>query len=666
MKKIIVITALIVFAGVSLFAQTGAEYCSQSKINYYDQAKTLSKASYPGDSKIDITYYKLNLDVNYDSQYLTGIVTVKGRPVNDGLNNFFLDLWSGFTVNSVITHGQNLQFNIDQSDHLNIILDKSYNSSEEFSVDIFYQGTPTTAGGIGGSFVFGTSPFGDPLIWTLSQPYGSRDWWPSKDTPGDKADSSDVWITAKSFFVSVSNGTLTEVVNNNNGTKTYKWHNSYPISNYLISIAMSNYALYQNNFDYESSSMPITNYVYPGNLIEYKNVLDLVPGMLNIFSSKFGLYPFSKEKYGHAECGFSGGMEHQTCTSLGVFDENIIAHELAHQWFGDKVTCKDWNNIWLNEGFASYAECIYREAKYGKEDFDNYVSNFMEWAFFATGSIYIDNSKLSNVGYVFSTARTYRKGAIILHMLRGIIGDDKFFQTLTEYAAEPGISYGVATTEDFQRIAERVSGQDLNYFFSEWIYGEEYPQYTFGWNYKHVEGDNYTLVLRVKQEANKNPQFFTMPIQVKYTTASETKTITVFNDLAEQGWEIPITGMPTNVQFDPDNWILKKVVGYTNVEDDNNLISNFKLEQNYPNPFNPSTTIKYSIPIGASNKTSLQLATIKIYDLLGREIKTLVNDYKLPGNYEVRFDGNGLVSGTYFYRLQSGSFSETKKFVLMK
>lgn len=690
MKKLII--SLLLLFTLTANAQTGAELCSQSKIDFYNRTMKLSKAAYPGDSNIDVTYYKLNLNVSYSPQYLTGNVTVKARAAKDSINNFYLDLWSGFQVNSVISNGQQLQFTLNQSNQLNITLDKNYGGANEFSVDISYEGNPNASGGIGGSFQFRTTPFNQPVIWTLSQPYGARDWWPSKDTPGDKVDSSDIWITANSFFTSVSNGKLVDVVDNGNGTKTYKWHNSYPIANYLISIALSNYTLYQNSFNYDNGkSMPVTHYIYPENLTNYQQVLDLVPGMLEIFSDKYGLYPFIKEKYGHAECGFGGGMEHQTCTSLGAFYEEIIAHELAHQWFGDKVTCKTWNDIWLNEGFATYSECIYTEAKYGKNSFNNYVLNLMERAFNATGSIYVQDYNLNNVGYIFNYPRSYAKGAMVLHMLRGIIGDEKFFQTLKEYASEPGLSYNVATTEDFKRITERVSGQKLDYFFNEWIYGENYPNYTFGWNYKYLDGANYSLILRVKQRSNSNPTFFTMPIQVRYTTSNESKTITIFNDQQEQGWEIPVNGLPIDVQFDPDNWVLKGVDGYTSIDDNANLISNFELYQNYPNPFNPETTIEYIIPhVETQHAASLlQHVTLKIYDILGNEVAALVDEYQQPGKYKLTFNGqritrsanagasrvnNGqpaqpqaaLSSGIYFYILKTENYTSTKKMILLK
>lgn len=652
----------ILFA-VSIFAQSGADICSQSKISALTKLQKLEKVSYPGDQTINVTYYKLDLKISYDNKYLIGNVNVKAKPENNPVNSFYLDLYSGYKINSVKSNGVNLQYVLDQSHHLNITLDKSYSGNEEFSVDIFYEGTPPNSGSFGGSFVFANTNSGEPVIWTLSEPYGARDWWPCKDTPADKADSSDVWITADSFFTTASNGILEAEINNSDGTKTFKWHNSYPIANYLISIAMSNYDLYLNNFEYQpDQKMPITNYVYKGNVSRYKNVLDRVPKMLKIFSDKFGMYPFVKEKYGHAEFGYGGGMEHQTCTSLGAFSEDVISHELAHQWFGDKVTCKTWNNIWLNESFASYAECIYREEMYGEDNFKNYVESFMNnYAIYASGSIYIPDAYLNNVNYVFDTRRTYKKGAVVLHMLRGITGDEKFFQILKQYAGKPGLSYNVATTQDFQNVADSESGMDLKYFFDEWIYGENYPIYTFGWDYKKNDGDNYTLHLSLSQKSNSNPQFFKMPIQIKYTTATETKTIKVFNDTQYQNWEIQVNGQPLEVNFDPDNWILKTLKEeHTNV-DDGNITSKYILLQNYPNPFNPGTTIEYEIPFGNN-------VLLKIYDAMGREIKTLVNKFQNAGTYKISFDAQKLLlpSGIYFYKLETGNSAQTRKMLYLK
>lgn len=645
---------------MNLYPNNDVYFCSQSKTKQFDKILSLQKINYYSDTTIDITYYKLNLSIDYASKYLKGIATINLKALKDNIENFYLDFYSGFKIDSISSQNHKLYFVQQPSNKLVIYLDKKYNYNDKISLDIFYQGTPNNSGGIGGSFVFEKTPAGNPVIWTLSQPYGAKDWFPCKDTPSDKADSSEVWITSGSFFVSVSNGKLIETINNHDGTKTYKWKNSYPIANYLISIAMSNYFIYETKYAYNQNNfLPIIHFIYPENFQTYKDILDLTPDMMKIFSNKFGEYPFIKEKYGHAECGFSGGMEHQTCTSLGAFLEDIIAHELAHQWFGDKVTCRDWHHIWLNEGFATYATNIYFEEKYGKEKFANQITSMMNSAKRAIGSIYVRD--INYATEIFNYNRTYSKGAAVLHMLRGIIKDEKFFKTLKEYLNDPKLAYSTATTEDFQKIAEKVSGMNLKYFFDEWIYGEGYPRYTFKWNYYFNEKGKYTINFYISQKQNTNPQFFIMPIEIRVTTTSGLTNLSLFNDKPEQQWEFEIESEPINVEFDPDNWILKdaEIQNLTSVK--NEIPNSFLLFQNYPNPFNPNTFIKYQLPFRSK-------VVLKIYDVSGKEITTLVNNIQQQGIYIIEFNADrfNLPSGVYYYKFTSDFFTETKKMILLK
>ncbi len=253
-------------------------------------------------------------------------------------------------------------------------------------------------------------------------------------------------------------------------------------------------------------------------------------------------------------------------------------------------------------------------------------------------------------------------------MLRGVVGDSTFFDIMRTYSADPSVSYGVATTEDFQAIAESVYGQSLNYFFQEWIYGENEPTYTIGWDKSNVSGDIYNVTLVIYQSVNTNPSYFTMPVQVKINTSLGDTIVTLFNNAQTQDFQFQVIGNPTSIVFDPGNWILKNNTIVTSLENLTFPVQ-FSLEQNYPNPFNPSTTIEYNLPQGG-------FVTLKVYNILGKEVATLVNEQIDAGKHKVDFDASGLNSGVYFYKLlvadlqgkdgKAREFVETKKMILLK
>ncbi len=660
MKKIFLIPFFLLTS--ILLAQQEIPIWVKSEMNRAEKKLSVSKINYPGDSRFDVKYYKLDLRINHQNQTIAGNVRIDALSDTNNLNTIFIDLASSLIVDS-IKMGNNILSFSRNSDKIFINLNSSFNKGQKFSITIYYNGVPSTSGF--GSFTFGTRQGGNPSIFTLSQPYGTKDWWPCKDTPGDKADSADIWFTVSNPLKAVSNGKLISVNNNGDGTSTYKWKVSYPIAQYLISLAASDFVQYDNYYRYsELDSMPVNHFLYPETFsISMKNLLDLTPEMIEVFAQRFGEYPFIREKYGHAEFGWSGGMEHQTCSSMGFWSDWIIAHELAHQWYGDAITCKDWNNIWLNEGFATYSEGLWAEAKQGIQAYNSFISGKMGIAKSAVGSVYVTD--ISSVGSIFNYARTYAKGAIILHMLRGIVGDSVFFNILRTYTYHPSVAYGVAVTEDFQQIAEAVSGKDLDYFFNQWIYGENYPKYMVGWSTNQVSDTLTYLNVQINQQMNSNPAFFTMPIQmlVKRFGLSDT-TVILFNNQQNQNFQVPIRGAITSVQFDPNNLILKDVtLAYDN--DDNYISLDYKLNQNYPNPFNPSTRISWQSSVGGWQ-------TLKVYDVLGNEVATLVDEYREAGIHETEFNvqetsrGVSLPSGVYFYQLKAGDFVQTKKMILLR
>ncbi len=647
MEKKLYLLVIIFFVSSLISAQETTHICSASKIKYYTSLEKFQNVEYPGDENIDVTYYKLDVALDYNLRTIKGDVTINAKSLVDNLLQVNFDLQSTMIVNSVKLNNKDVVFT-HRNDLINITFTSAFNIGEEYSIIINYEGTPGSSGL--GSFEFSTHS-GEPIIWTLSEPYGASDWWPCKDTPADKADSADIWITVDTSMTPVSNGTLEEIIDNGR-THTYKWHSKYPIAQYLISLAITNYELYTNEFITENDTMTVYHYNYPERVNELRiKDLNRTIDMLEIFTELYGPYPFLDEKYGHAEFGWGGAMEHQTCSTMGGYFPSIVAHELAHQWFGDKITCKDWHHIWLNEGFATYSEAAYVEEITSFNGYKNTIASEMNSARRAYGSIWVQN--ISSVGEIFSGNRSYAKGAVVLHMLRGVVGKSTFYEILKTYSADTNLAYGVAVTEDFQRVAEEVSGMDLEYFFSQWIYGENYPKYTIGWNFEDAGDGTYDVKVRVKQSTNTSPRFFSMPIQLNFKTLGNDETFTVFNDQQEQVYNLKLNGFPLSFSFDPDNWILKDILTITEVQNEDAIIYNFSLEQNYPNPFNPSTTIKYSIPDINESNTKSTSVTLRIYDLLGREVATLVNKVQKSGNYEVKFDASELSSGIYFYKLQA-------------
>lgn len=613
-------------------------------------------SDYQSDTNINVIYYKLNLYVIYNPNFLSGEVTINSASLVDKLDTVFYDFTNNLAVDSIISGNANLPFSHLQN-VITIPLKNSFDAGEIIPVKIYYHGVPVPTGF--GSFIFGTHNNNEPVIWTLSEPFGAIDWFPCKNIPDDKADSSDVWIRCAADMIAVSNGLLNEAVNNSDGTITYKWHNEYPIANYLISLAISNYARYDFYFKYSAAdSMPVTNFIYPEEITKLEPELYKTKYMLGLFTEKYGPYPFLKAKYGHAQFGWNGGMENQTISSMGVFGDDIIAHELSHQWFGDKITCANWENIWLNEGFATYGQAIYHEAAGGKSAYDEFISNTMANAKTAVGSIYVTDK--NSISQIFSGNRTYAKGCVVLHMLRGITGTETYFNIIRAYTSDTSFAYKNAVTKNFQDVAEKISGLGLDYFFDEWIYGENFPVYNVSWITQALGNNRYKASITLAQNINSRPHFFTMPVEIKIMTQQGDTLFKVFNNMQVQTFDFTVNGIPAEFTVDPDNLILKQVQTEVIVP------VRFYLQQNYPNPFNPETNIRYQI-----GRTSIVI--ISIYDLLGNEIAVFNNGLQREGVYVFKYLSYGLASGAYFYNLQALNpenqnllFEATGKMILVK
>jgi aminopeptidase N len=623
-------------------------------------SRTMTTAS-AGDQRIDVTYYRLNLRVDHQGSLIRGGVQIAAVVLTDSLASVALDLSPSMIIDSVLQQGSPLPVTRFPSSFA-VHLARTHTRGERVAIEVFYHGTPSATGF--GSFVFASLAEG-PWIWSLSQPYGARDWWPCKDHPSDKADSVDVLVTCADTLKVGSNGRLLSVRDNGDGTSTHTWAERYPIATYLVSVAIGPFASFSNWYTYApGDSMEVLNYVLPQHLALARESLPKTIDMLGIFSRLYGPYPFLSEKYGHSEFGSGGAMEHQTMTSTTTFSEDVLAHELAHQWFGDLITCQTWQDLWLNEGFATYSESLYREARYGSAQYHAMIRYRLGDALAAQGSLFVLDT--SEVSVLFARSRVYSKGASVLHMLRHVIGDSLFFQALRAYAADPRFRYGSARTADFQQVCESVYGQSLAWFFTQWVYGEKYPRYSLRWTASQ-DGSLYSVDAHLDQETGTTtPSMFVMPVDLRFSAASRETTVTVWNSRNSESFAITLPFRPEQVEVDPEQWILREVV-----EPNPALASTPILEPNYPNPFNLGTTMRVSNP----RRDHL---TLTIHNILGQLIATVFDGIAEPGVHEYQWSPGAEVwipeatrdrkvaTGVYFCRLVTNESVLTRNMVYIR
>jgi aminopeptidase N len=598
--------------------------------------------------KIDMTYYGIELEIDISNQEITGSVLINGSVGMDQPDSIELDLASELVVDSIVSSGELLSFD-HADDMIKIPTQPSIPEGYDFSFEVFYHGHPPSTGF--GSFNF-DEHLGVDHIWTLSEPYGARDWWPCKDDPSDKVDSLDIIIIVPEEQIAVSNGILLEETELGDGRKRYHWSERYPICTYLVSITTYPYTKWEDYYiGLNGDTLPLEYYVYPDHYdLVYENYM-LTDDMMEVFADRFGEYPFMGEKYGHAEFGRGGGMEHQTITSLGGHSQWLIAHELGHQWWGDLITCASFHHIWLNEGFARFSESIWDEATGG---FDAYKDYWQNHSYFGDGTIYVEEPDTPS--QIFNGNLTYNKAGWVVHMLRGVLGDSLFFETLRTYALNDSLAYSSATTEDFQLVCEDVSGLDLEDFFQQWIYGEYYPKYGLAWEMS----ESNELIVTIEQ--TQNWQYFHMPIELRVLVPGDTLIFKVDNQSQTEHYNLGfVDGLPHAIWLDPDNWILKEVE-YTSM---GGILPNkpqITIYPAYPNPFNPQTSIRYFVP----EQLGYVQLSISIYDIRGHIADSFDIGSILPGMHEFVWNADRQGSGIYFIQFSIEGRSYAQKIQLVK
>jgi len=618
----------------------------------------------------DVRFYNLKIILPMINAQFRGINNILCTSNQNGLNTVSLDCVE-LTVDSVLVDGVLAVYDTNQG-KINITLGP-YNQGQNFQVLVGYHGIANTTYG-GGWFPAGMSYFRrgqysapETTAYSMAEPSDARRWFPCFDEPWDKADSSRIDATVPKQFQVASNGILTSV-DTVGDLATYHWLEKHPISTYLMSVAITKYAILRDEYVSNGDTVPIMHFVYHADSAQAVAGYQTVPDMIAFYSDTFCEYPFSK--YGMAVVSpFGGGMEHQTMTTILDYYtwEDGIAHELAHMWWGDMITCADWPNIWLNEGFATYTQALWDEHHHGWATFQSTMQSNQN-NYFDQASSYDFPIFDPPPGELFNGGIVYSKGACIMHMLRYVLGETDFWQMWPAYA--DSFKYGNANTPDFQRICEQVSGQGMDWFFQEWVYDLGYPHYEYGWRSVDLGSNQYQLDVQVRQVQTQGP-IFRMPLEFRFTAPPSVDTILSGLDsleFQEFRFIVNLAQAPTTLNFDPDNWIIDEhdQVPYNGVVSDNsNLVPTlYYLSQSYPNPMTNKAKIDFTLP----QEGHVRLA---IYNILGQTIKVIVNEKIGAGFHSVYWDGrdqNGkeVSAGVYFYKMEAGEFSATQRLIVIR
>ena len=548
----------------------------------------------------DVKYYRLEWEIDPAIRYINGKVTVYYKMLSSG-SNITLDLMSVLNVTSVTQHGNPLTYS-QPSNTIVINFPGNVNAGTLDSVTLVYAGVPANTGF--GSFIQDMHA-GVPVAWSLSEAYGARDWWPCKNGLTDKADSIDVYITHPNIYKAASNGLLqSEIPVAGNKTVTH-WKHRYPIASYLVCMAVTNYSTFSTSVQLGNTNLPMLTYCYPENLTSFQIDTHLVLEAMQLYNNTFGPYPFIKEKYGHVQFGWGGGMEHQTSTFIISTDITLMAHELGHQWFGDKLGLASWADIWLNEGFATYLATYYIEGKYPSVIPARRTYLINNITSLPDGSVKVDDTTI--LSHIFSQRLSYNKGSYMLNMLRFIVGDDVFFRAMRRYQQDPALVYANTTTADFKRNIEAESGKDLTYFFDQWFTGQGYPSYNVQWS-KLGSG---SVNIKINQTtSHPSVSFFHLPVELKFKNATQERSVILDNTFNGQTFLRTLGFVPDTVIVDPNLQLVSK-------NNSTQLLPSVNtgagIAEVYPNPLSDPFTVYLHDFTGND-------AEINIYNKAGQEM----------------------------------------------
>ena len=491
-------------------------------------------------AETDVHYQEMHVEIDPAINKVAGEITFYFTSRIDQLNRFVVDYQDELPIlfiqrgNSTLTYSRS-------NDLITIDLGKSLLVGEQDTVTISYESDGTLRQELHS---------GIPVIST-DLDLGVL-WYPGKRDLTDKIDSVDLYVTTPPNQYVAGNGTLEgiEVIDDK---WIHHWRHRHPIATtYLLELAITNYTIVKDSVLLrEGTMLPLYHYLYPESVAALSAELAATPDILQFFENHFGAYPFADEKYGHAQYTAGGALEVQTMSFMGFFNFEVIAHEMAHQWFGDNVTFGSWTDIWMSEGMAEYLSGLAVEALRPTEWNGVKTSKINSITSQPGGSVYVSDT--TDLSVIFDGRLTYNKGFYLAHMLRWMVGDTAFFQACRNYLQDHDATF--ARTSDFQEHLEVVSGKELDGFFADWFYGQGYPSYTVSW-----EQVQDSVILWIDQDqSDPSVSYFEMPVPIKAYRFGIVADTVFQHTYEHQRFAMYVgTNQVSQLLFDQDKWILSK------------------------------------------------------------------------------------------------------------
>ena len=502
-----------------------------------------------------VRHYALDLSFDVAAKAIHGDVAIQVGWRSPTPASLSLDMAPALRVRAVSIDGRPASFS-RRGSMLIVELPSGAAAGSVHALRIVYAGTPSTP-----HLRFDTVA-GKPAIASYGMPYSAGTWWPTFDQPSFKAAAgADITIVAPPGDSAVSNGVLVGAHKMRDGRTRYHWRETYPIYPDVVSVAIGPYTEIRSEYlSISGRRIPLTYYVYAADARKAESELAGVPRVLRTYESLFGPYPFQAEKFGIAEMTIPSFREHQTIPSLGrglilgtspVWDlgdvSNVIAHDLAHQWFGDSLTLREWSDVWLNEGFANYAVALWHERQGGAAALHQFMRSLDTAPF--QGPVYLPPG--SAPGSLL-TETTFNKGAWILHMLRHVMGDERYFAALRDYVRSG--RGGLVDTQEWIAVCERHYGHSLAWFFDEWLYGEGRPALRLAWSNSAREAGKVSIIIKQVQPGRA----FEMPADLEIQTSAGSQLRTVWLRGRTQELTLTASRPVSRVVLDPDGWLLKR------------------------------------------------------------------------------------------------------------